>query len=242
MGVKYYGQNEHPAGWVGFRTTVTFGSVPKQAYFGTVGCLHQDDRDIEFKRQRLRAELQDAEWRAESALHSYRKFISEEHKTTKPGRGLGFQGMTKAFTIDRRGHYQAGLKIHFSVAPTPDKKATSMRLITFRSRMFSEAWIHAVNVWAEVHGIQDVDRDRIIANPLNPREFSDLRRIMNDEGAGIPVEALEPVFREQREALKRARQQQSAKQFNLAAGAPTELDDSLQKGMTEWFQSQTSEA
>jgi hypothetical protein len=242
MGVKYYGRGEHPAGYIGFRVTVAFGSEAKQSYFKTGDCGFQDDRDIEYKKRRLRAEIQDADWRAESALYSYRKFVSEDHHSTRSGRGLGFQGMTKLFTLDRRGQYQAGLTIHFSNTSEADQTAKSNRLVTFRSKPFSEAWEHAVNIWAEVHGVLDVDRERILANPPNPSSFSELRRTMNSEGFDIPVEALEPVFREQRESLKRARQQQSAKQINLAEGAPTELDDSLQKGMTEWFQSQTSEA
>lgn len=242
MGVKQYRKNEHPTGWLGFRVSVAFGDQRHQAYFSTRNCNFQDDRCIHFKRERLKAELQDAEWMAESALFQYKRFVSESHPATREGRGLGFHGMTSTFTVDRRGKYQAAFIVHWfdeSDSSRQPKRATEF---TFRSKPFSVVWKDAVNYWAEVHDVLDEDRDRILANPPAPSVFTNLRRIMNNEGFDIPHEALGPVFREQRDALKTRRLMAAISTKDAPGGDEPAKRPEIEGQIEAWFRSETSGA
>ena len=95
----------------------------------------------------------------------------------------------------------------------------------FKTALFSEAWREAVHFWADEHTVFDEDRDRVLATPPSPGQFSALRRQMNSEGRDIPTEALEPVFREQRMRLAKAR---------ASSEDTTAIEDALAQELTEW--------
>ena len=108
MGVKQYKPGEHPAGFVGFRVTVAYGDNYHQRYFSTVAAESQTDDDPYFRYQRLSAEKQDVEWQLESLRYQYQRFVTQNHPTTKPERGVGVHCITASFFLDRRKTWQAG--------------------------------------------------------------------------------------------------------------------------------------
>lgn len=233
MGIKYYGPGEHAMGFVGFRVSVAFGGNHLQDYFSTKETKQQSEDDREFKRQHLLAQIKEAEWQAESALFQYNRFVNEDHPTTKPERGLGVHGLTCVFFLDRRKKWQAG----FSIARTGNPPLR----ITFRTRPFSEAWRDSVDVWARENEILDEDKQRLLDNPPEPQQFIRLRRYMNEhDGFDIPVEALSPVFVEQRAELARRRALVQAQDLEIEKGAMAPLSKELQSEMTAWFESEVS--
>jgi len=238
MGVKYYDSGEHPSGFIGFRVTVAFDDDYRQKYFSTVAASQQNDSDIFYRYQRLRAEKQNLEWQMESILYQYHRFVTEDHPTTKPERGVGVHGITANFIQDRRGKWQAV----FLVARDQEafQKRRRSKEFTFRSNPYSEVWQQVVDFWAQEHNILAEDKARVLHSPPAPEQFKRLRRLLNaEQGWDIPVEALSPVFREQREKIARERALQRAKDLRLDAGAMKPVQDDIQAEMTEWFQSMT---
>ncbi|WP_139339081.1 hypothetical protein [Marinobacter lutaoensis] len=236
MGIKEYGPGDHDAGFIGFRVTFCFDGEYRQAYFSTVRAKYQDDRCLYFKRQRLRAELQDAEWAAESALYQYRRFVTENSSNTKPFRGVGVHGITLGF------HRPSGTSKwtpHIAVS-RPGRPSVRK---TFKKGYFSAIWAQCVELWATEYGVLEGDRQRVLNNPPNPTQFKDLRRHMNEvEGHDIPASALSDVFREQRDQLKATRILKPTTRKPALADhfAPQDSDrqraDTLEAEMATWFE------
>lgn len=237
MTVSYYNRGDHPGGFVGFRVNRSPIKGFKQTYFGTSHIAQQSDRDVRCKCLRLKAEYYDAAWAAEVLLAQYRKFVSENHPTTDPIRGVGVHCITASFTVDRRGKWQAV----FLVAKSSNKeRRRGAREVTFRTQNFSKAWREAVEVWAQEHGILAEDKQRVLATPPSPEKFKLLRRKLNDESAAdIPIEALSPVFAEQRSLLANQRRSTSKNAAKITTTERPSTDvDRLQSEMAVWFESQ----
>lgn len=234
MGVKLYKAGEHPGGFIGFRVTVAYSDKYHQRYFSTAAAKDQSDDDVYFRYQRLSAEKQDMEWQLESLLYQYRRYVTENHPTTKPERGVGVHGITASFFLDRRKTWQAGFTVARDQNEYGRRKPT--RRFTFCTKPFSQVWRDAVNFWADEHAIEDADRERVLNSPPEPEQFKKLRRYMNEhDGFEIPVKALSAVFAEQRDQLSQKRYLQRAKELKLDAGALTPPDDRIQAEMAAWF-------
>lgn len=231
MGVKPYDKGEHESGFVGFRVTAVLKGEYQQEYFSTSAAAEQSDACPVYKRQRLRAELKDAEWAAESALDQYQAMVTTNHPTTKPERGVGVQGITLGFFRDKRKKWTPEIKVS-----RPGK--LPLRL-TFATKLFSRVWAQAVQVWVEANEILPEDAERVLNSPPEPAQFSRLRKQMNEEGFDIPVEALHHVFREQRQSLAAARLM--AKNGPAPQLKTSEADIGQIKGeMAEWFKRETA--
>lgn len=234
MGVKYYCHGEHPSGFTGFRVTVAYGGEYFQGYFSTTGARDQNDSDRVFKLAHLKAQRQDAEWQAESLLYQYQKYVSENHPTTKPERGVGVHGITAIFFLDRRKRWQAGFSVQ-------RPKELPVR-ITFRTLRYSSAWERTVDTWAEVHGILDEDKARVLASMPSPNQFTRLRRYMNEyDGFDIPVESLSPVFREQRAELAEKRVLKKHESASPLNASMRNTSRGLKDEMAMWFESATAQ-
>ena len=229
MAIRYYAPRDHGSGFIGFRVTVAFNQNYRQSYFSTSRADNQNESDVQFRYEKLKAKLQEATWQADSYLHQYQVFVSQNHPTTKPFRGVGVHGITCHFFRDRRNSWQAA----FNVQPSTGHPKT----FTFCSRSFTETWIAAVEFWAEQHGILDDDTQRILTSPPLPGQLKDLRRHLNNEhGYDIPVETLSPVFAEQRGEILQKKaakklQNNSAKDFGLA-------QKNVAAEISEWFEAE----
>lgn len=235
MGVKYYKAGEHPAGFTGFRVTVAYGDNYHQRYFSTLAANDQSDKDPYFRYQRLRAEKQDVEWQLESLRYQYHRFVTQNHPTTKPERGVGVHCITASFFLDRRKTWQAG----FTVSRDQNEKGRRKpsKRFTFCTRPYSQVWKDAVLFWAEEHGIATADRDRVLATPPEPEQFKRLRRRMNEhDGFEIPVKALSAVFAEQRAEIAHKRSLQKAKDIDLTKGILNPPSAHIEAEMAAWFE------
>lgn len=239
MGIKHYDFTEHPSGFVGFRVTRSFNNQYLQRYFSTVVADRQDSSDKYFRYQELRAQITDLQWELESLEYQYNRFVSEDHPTTKPFRGVGAHGLTLTFFKNRRGNWRAGFRVnraHENRIATNSKY--DRHTVTFDTLPYSEAWERAVRLWAEENQISEADVQRLLRQPPDPAQFKDLRRHMNEqEGCDIPVSAMSGLFREQREQLESRRLASAAKQAGRLTPPPKadNLDTELAIDMERWF-------
>lgn len=233
MGIRYYAPGEHPTGWVGFRVTRGFGENYLQAYFHTMLAKSQSDSDPFFRYQRLQAEYKEAQWIIESLEYQYKQFVTTSNRTSKPWRGLGIHGITATFARYYGGTYQPCFSVNRPGKP--------QKRFMFKFLPFSEAWAQAVELWAKENNIMPEDRIRVLNNPPEPEHFKHLRRQMNDhEGFNIPVEALGPVFEEQRSRIAQTKLKQRSKDLNLSQTAPASEDAETE--MLAWFESERQRA
>lgn len=111
MSIIYYGQGEHPGGFIGFRVNVSYADNYYQEYFSTSTARLQSEEDTFFLTQKLKAEHQEAEWRADSLMYQYKRYVTKNHPLTKPGRGVGVHGITASFFLDKSKKWQAAFVV-----------------------------------------------------------------------------------------------------------------------------------
>lgn len=242
MGIKYYGPSDHPAGFVGFRVSLGFGGKHLESYNSTSVAKFQDERDPYFKLQSLRAQVQLLEWEMESILYQYQRFVSTNRSNTKPERGVGVNGITAIFFQAKRANEKRVWKPGFnvSVAGQPGVR------FSFEKYLYSDAWENAVRLWGSTNNILQDDIDRVLRNRPDPQQFKRLRRVMNDDGMDIPVEALRSVFREQKQKMKAEKflTQQAHRSHHPGVEqsrkpvSPREIE----ANMREWFESEKRSA
>jgi hypothetical protein len=233
MAIRYYAPGDHGSGFIGFRVTVVFNKNYRQSYFSTSRAENHNESDVHFRYEKLKAELQEATWQADSFLHQYRVFVSQNHSTTKPFRGVGVHGITCHFFRDRRNSWQAA----FNVQPSTGHPKT----FTFCSRSFTETWIAAVEFWAEQHGILNDDTQRVLTSPPLPAQFKELRRHLNNEHRyDIPVETLSPVFAEQREEILQKKAAKKRQHYNREEGSGSSASQKAAAVISEWFETELS--
>lgn len=238
MSIHYYGEGDLSSGFVGFRVVVAFDQKPRQSWFSTSKAKVQDESDFEFQRAHLKARIREAELKAESALHQYCTFTTTNHPTLEPMKGVGVHGLSLQIMKDKgRGsgieRWEPGFLVNWTIDGVPRN-----RLFTFFHQHYSCVWRDAVTFWGEKHGILQEDIDRLLADQPSPERFKELRRFLNErEGCRlidlIPVDALEPVFREQRAVLaaKRAIEKSRPGQGSVA---------SVESDIALWFEKETA--
>jgi len=229
LSIHFYDHGQLSSGFVGFRVVVAFNKQHRQAWFSTKKALRQDESDFVYKRAHLQAQIKDAELSAESALHQYKKFVSTDHPNTSSERGVGVHCLTLQIRLNntegRNGQrWEPGFLVSFSDG---DKWYGGSRLFTFFNKPYSQAWRDAVLFWGEKHGILDEDIQRVLNAPPEPERFKLLRRVLN-EGSGairsdrIPIEVLEPVFREKRQVIALQTVARKHQLFNESRGPDIE--------------------
>jgi len=235
LAIKHYGPGEHQAGFIGFRVNVAFGDKYLQRYFSTFRAEEQAETDPHYLRAKLEAQIQELQWKQESLQYQYQRFVTQDHPNTMPERGVGVHGLTAGFF----GSDDEGWRAGFSVAQRQDGCGSRKgdRRFIFTRLPYSQAWAAAVEFWAQEHDIAEEDKLRVLASPPDPVQFKRLRRQINqiEQSADIPVEALSPVFAEQREELAAQRAVLRAKEMKLHVGVPGQPDAELQAEMADWF-------
>lgn len=241
MSIHYYGPGDLSSGFVGFRVVVGFNKKHRQSWFSTKQAKVQDESDFEYKRAHLKAQIREAELKAESALHQYQTYVTTNYPRLPEERGVGVHGLTLQIRRDngRRNSAAPRFEPGFLVNYKEDGQSCN-RLFTFFSSYYSTAWREAVLLWGEKHDILQEDIDRLLANPPAPERFKELRRFLNEQAGNeladlIPVEALEPVFREQRVALaaRRATEKYRLGQSNT---------DTTESEIALWFEKESAKA
>jgi hypothetical protein len=239
MSVIYYGPGKHSSGFVGFQVARSPIEGFKPECFSTSHLHKQSDHDVRFKYLRLKAEYHDAAWEAETLIRQYRRFVSENDPLTGSDCGVGVHGMTASFVLDRQKKWHACFLVSASTAGTHRR---GPRTFTFQTLLFSHAWSEAVEFWANEHEILAEDTVRVLASSPAPEQFKRLRRSLNDqEKSDIPIEALSPVFEEQRTLLSQKRREKATPVRRPASTQSTDTDP-LQSEMAAWFQHQLHKA
>ena len=239
MSVIYYGPGKHSSGFVGFQVARSPIEGFKPECFSTSHLHKQFDHDVRFKYLRLKAEYHDAAWEAETLIRQYRRFVSENDPLTGSDCGVGVHGMTASFVLDGQKKWHACFLVSTSTAGA---RCRGPRAFTFRTLLFSQAWSEAVEFWAKEHEILAEDTVRVLASPPAPEQFKRLRRSLNDqEKSDIPIEALSPVFEEQRTLLSQKRREKATPVRRPASTQSTDTDP-LQSEMAAWFQHQLHKA
>jgi len=204
MSITNYGEGEHPAGFIGWRVVVAFGTKYYQCYL-TAQVPPGITKEFWYKYQETKARYLEASWKKRSAVYQYLNFVRTDHHLVLPGRGLGMHSLTA--DIRKRGHglWTCGFKVNI------ERGKIRFFEIEYGLRTFSEAWQEAVICWSDAHGVRHKDRDAKLQNPPSPDIFKALRRQMNQEGYDIPPSALGPVYAEQRKAIAMRKAEQALK-------------------------------
>lgn len=246
MAIHFYNKGDHPAGFVGFRVAITVKGQVRQHYYSVPD---PDPDSLSFKRVRYQAYLKAVQLLQEAIEHDYLVMVTQSHPRTLSGRELGVHGLTMCFRQTGADRWIAAFVVH--------------RFNDYQEKVFAidrfgfhEAWRSAVALWAEMRDIDPEDAQWVRDNPPDPQRFKALRRIENEQrGADIPVEALEPVFRHQREQIRSQRQTQSALAqvgvSSLTGLSPVVPDqpasprengsgDELASEITRWFQDEAA--
>lgn len=201
MAIRFYDAGEHPAGFRGWRVIATVRGRYYQKYLSIRPPSRTIDPDYWLKYQETRARYYEARWQARSAAVQYIDFISRDHPTTAPKRGLGFCGITIGISEANR-HRPEGC--HFQTA--------NRRIAITNDKPLSQAWNDAVDLWAKAHDLREKDVAHRRANPPSPDVFKALRRHMNEvEGYNIPAWVLGPVYAEQRAEIEHRATQKALK-------------------------------
>lgn len=241
MSIHHYGPGDLSSGFVGFRVVVALDKKHRQSWFSTKEAKVQDESDFVYKRAHLQAQIREAELLAESALHQYQTFVTTNHPNLAPERALGVHALTLQIRRDngRPGCSEPRFEPGFLVTYKGDDRGSN-KLFTFFNQSYSTAWREAVLFWGEEHEILQEDIDRMLANPPAPERFKELRRYLNEKAGNeladlIPVEALEPVFREQRAQLASKR---AAQKYRLGQSDK----DATESEIALWFEKESAKA
>jgi hypothetical protein len=241
LSIHHYGPGDLSSGFVGFRVSVGFDNKHRQSWFSTKEAKVQDESDFVYKRAHLQAQIREAELLAESALHQYQTFVTKNHPSLAPERGLGVHALSLQIRRDNgrpnssAPRFEPGFLVTYK-----DNKRGNNKLFTFFNQSYSAAWREAVLFWGEKHEILQEDIDRLLAHPPAPERFKELRRFLNEQAGNeladlIPVEALEPVFREQRAELASRR---AAQKYRLGQADK----DATESEIALWFEQEASKA
>jgi hypothetical protein len=134
---------------------------------------------------------------ARSAAIQYLDFISKDHPTTRPYRGVGFQGITLGIGTGRNTAHET---CYFSV----NKRGAATKFYIDDRTPLSKAWEQAVSHWGEAYEIRSKDVAKKVKLVPSPDQFKSLRKRLNDhEGHNFPASVLHHVYAEQRGQLEK---------------------------------------
>lgn len=228
MTIRFYRQSQG-SGFVGYRVSGTYAGKDRHAEFPVYPSSRESDPLVRY--QKLKAELQLAEWEAEDALYQYRLFVTEDDPKAKPYQGTGCHGIFCDFFQTKWGIWQAGFRVR--------RMSGRGTRFLFDVKPFSRAWRDAVGLWASMHEIEPEDVQRLLKHPPEPAQFKELRRYLNSqEGKDIPVEALSPVFAEQRQELAQLKLFEKAESLKLTEGLSAPATQQMEADMMAWFESE----
>lgn len=211
MAIDFYDIGELKSGFAGWRVSGTVRGKRYQKYFSIRNNHPGIDNAVWIKYQRLKAEYYYARLRMRSYAAQYFDLLRSDHPRTLPGRGLGFRGVTLGILKNPGAtRYQCQFIVNF--------RNSTQRFVIHADQSFDQAWDHAIDYWADAFEIREKDAVRVRREKKpSPEAFKQLRRIMNEEGHDIPVDALHFVFAHQRSELKRRKIAQRLSQPSASA-------------------------
>ena len=220
MAVILYGKGELSSGFYGYRTVVAIRGAHFQKWF----TLRRDPSipfDLWRQYQETRARYYEARWLARSAACQYIDFIRTDSPTTKPHRGLGFQGMTIGIG---RGSRCLHDQCYFQI----NKKGNATRFWITERQTMSKAWVRAIRTWGDLYEIREKDIQGKLDHPPSPDIFKQLRMHLNEyEGKDFPPSVLHHVYAEQRRQIENLRNTSALKKAQSEIPNEVPLNDEL---------------
>jgi len=197
MAINFYEKGQLSSGFCGWRVVATIRGKRYQKYFSLNRPSKRIPEELWFRYQETRARYYEARWQARSAAVQYRDFISKNHYSTLPHRGVGFQGITLGIG---RGNRCKQDQCYFSV----NLRGRAAKVFITEDRPLTAAWHQAVDVWGAGFEIRPKDiaaKRKLVPAPY---QFKALRKQMNEnEGADFSASVLHHVYQEQREAIEK---------------------------------------
>lgn len=175
MAVIFYGEGDHPAGFVGYRVSTTIGQadIPKQRYFAL---SQYSPREAHYLAEKL-----DAKWRAEAAV--VRKENRLRRGRSNGGPGVIAMGLRAGFRVDR------GRKSHYGTYVTPcffvgfPGYGKGQKIFATTVHGFDGAFDKAVDLFCKIHGLTDEERAQIMRKrPVKDVFCHDLRLGLLNKG------------------------------------------------------------
>ncbi len=195
MAINFYAKDELSSGFHGWRVVATIRGKRYQKYFSLNRPNTRIPQELWHKYQETRARYYEARYAARSAATQYLDFINKDHPTTRPYRGVGFQGLTLGIGTGRNTAHET---CYFSV----NKRGAVTKFYIDDGTPLSQAWEQAVTHWGEVYEIRPKDVGHKRKLVPSPAQFKALRKQLNDqEGHDFSASVLHHVYAEQRNQL-----------------------------------------
>jgi hypothetical protein len=205
MAISFYKEGELSSGFHGWRVVATIRGKRYQKYFSLKRPNTRITQELWHKYQETRARYYEARYMARSAAIQYLDFIGKNHPTTRPCRGVGFQGITLGIGT---GKSAAEETCHFSV----NKRGAATKFYIDQEAPLSQAWDRAVCHWGEVFDVRPKDIAKKLKQVPSPDQFKFLRKHLNEqEGFDYPVSVLHYVYAEQRSHLEKQKVRETTK-------------------------------
>ena len=192
MAIQFFDEKEQTHRFRGWKVTVEIRGRRYRKSFSLAKPSTRIPDDVWFRYQHIQARYYEAKLLARAAATEYIDFISTEHRSTKPFRGVGCHGLALGIgKLSRHKDYQCWFTV--TCAGRPHRVAIT------ESRNLSESWQKAVGLWGRMNGIRQKDINARMLEVPAPERFKKLRQHMNaNEGKNIPVDVLHHVFSEKR--------------------------------------------
>ncbi len=205
MAISFYKKGELSSGFHGWRVVASVRSKRYQKYFSLNRPNTRISEEFWHKYQETRARYYEARYLARSAATQYLDFINTEHPTTRPYRGVGFQGISLGIGTGRSATHEV---CYFSV----NKRGAATKFYIDDHTPFSQAWEQAVSQWGKVNDIRPKDIAEKLKLIPSPAQFKALRKQLNDqEGHDFPASVLHHVYAEQRDSLEKQKARENTK-------------------------------
>ncbi len=203
MAISFYEKGELSSGFHGWRVVSTIRGKRYQKYFSLYCPNTRIPEELWHKYQETRARYYEARYMARSAAVQYLDFINKDHPTTRPYRGVGFQGVTIGIGTGRNAAHEA---CYFSV----NKRGAATKFYIDEQTSLSQAWEQAISHWGEVFEIRSKDIPHKLKCVPSPDQFKALRKQLNEqEGHDFSVSVLHHVYAEQRDQFEKQKAQKS---------------------------------
>jgi hypothetical protein len=195
MAINFFAKGELSSGFHGWRVVATIRGKRYQKYFSLNRSNNRIPQELWHRYQETRARYYEARYMARSAAIQYLDFINKDHPTTRPCRGVGFQGVTLGIGAGRNAIQET---CYISV----NKRGVATKFYIDSGTLLSQAWEQAVSYWGNVYEIRPKDIAYKLKLVPSPDKFKALRKQLNDqEGHDFPASVLHHVYTEQRDQL-----------------------------------------
>jgi len=178
MAVFYYGEGDHPGGFIGYRVATTLGEATefRQRYFGFTQYSPGEAKRL--------AESLDVQWRADAEAAKRDGLLVR--KRSYGGAGVIVMGLRATFKVERgrKAHYGTYITPCFAVT-IPGYGRGQQNFLTTKLG-FDGAYAEAVECYCRLHDLTAAERAAVLALKPSRKLFTDTLRF-DLLRRGIPI-------------------------------------------------------